>query len=158
MLVKLSVRRNNSMTPMNLCKPAFAITLIILGGCATIPKTDTQFLVKPFTVRLAEIPLTDRDAVRSMVALDLTKDSAQVDQETSNVIEAAQSQALVDMTSAFRALLGFHVDSSPLALPRSLEGFPVTDRNQPLAQMSWLRYAPLPMPMCCCASEFLTTA
>ena len=118
---------------MNLHKPAFAIILIVLGGCATTPKPDTQFLVKPFTVRLAEIPLPDRDAVRSMVAPDLPKDSTQVDQETSNVIEAAQSQALVDMTSAFRTLPDLHVDSSPLVLPRSLEGFPVTDRNQPLA-------------------------
>lgn len=118
---------------MNLRKLALALSgSFVLGGCATAPKPEIQFLSKPFTLRLAQVPMTDREAVRTVVAKDQPKDDPQAEQETSQAIEAAHTQALMDMNSALAAFPDLHVDGSPLKLPPSLETFPIVNRDQPL--------------------------
>lgn len=118
---------------MNDFKPALAIAVsVALSGCATTPKPDIQFLAKPFTMRLAQIPLTDRNAVHSVVASDQPKDALEIEKETSKAIEVAQSQAQADMSSALAVLPNLHVNSAPLTLPAGLDGFPILTRDQPI--------------------------
>jgi hypothetical protein len=119
--------------PVNLRKPIVSVAVgLAIGGCATAPKPDSQFLARPHEVSLAQIYPQDRDAIRSVVAPDLPKDSLDADEQTGKAIEAAQSQALTDLNSVLATIPDFKVDSAPVALPSALKGFPITDRNQPL--------------------------
>lgn len=120
--------------PMNLGKTVLAAAVgLALSGCATAPKPDTQFLARPLKVKLAQVAVRDRDAVRSVVAPDQPKDAPAAEQETNQAIKAAQSQALADMTGAFAAFPGLRIDSSPLTLPPALDGFPILKREVSIA-------------------------
>ena len=77
--------------------------------------------------------MADQEAVRSVVVQERPKDAPEVKQEVNQAIETAQTQALADMTSALTAFPDLHVDSAPFTLPPALEGFPITNRDQPLA-------------------------
>lgn len=112
---------------------AIAIISLALGGCATAPKPDPHFLARPFTVRLAQVPIADKDAIRSVVAPDRPKDDQEAAMKTNLAIESAQYQALADMRAALTAFPDLQVGSAPLTLPAELSGFPILGRDQPLS-------------------------
>ncbi len=118
---------------MNVRNPALTLAVsLALGGCAIAPKPDVQFISKPFTLRLAQIPILDRDAVRGVVTEGKPKADPQAEQETTQTIDDAQAQAMAEMDSAFAAFPGLHVNDSPLKLPLELDRFPIVRRNEPL--------------------------
>lgn len=120
--------------PMSLCKTVLVTVVgFALGGCATAPKPDTQFLARPLKVRLAQVPIRDRDAVRSVVAPDHPESDPEAEKETSQAIEAAQSQALADMTRAFETFTDLRINNLPLMLPTPLDRFPVIRREASIA-------------------------
>ena len=83
-------------------------------------------------MRLAQVPIADKDAVRSVIAKDSPKDDLEAATNTEQAIESAQAQALADIRGALAVFPDLQVGSGPLTLPAELAGFPILGRDQPL--------------------------
>lgn len=122
----------NGLTNIDKFILAVAVCLT-LGGCATAPKTDTQFVTRSLKVCLAQVSIQDREAVRSVVVPDPSKVKSDDEQAINKAIQTAQTQALTEMTSAFAVMPGLKVNAVPVVLPSVLNEFPIMDRKHPLS-------------------------